>query len=55
MGDSIRLAECFNTTVRDAYDLPKKDAVLVMWRDFDERRKHTNRIMIIIIIKISNL
>lgn len=38
MGDSIRLAECFNTTVRDAYELPKKDAVLVMWRDFDESR-----------------
>ena len=42
MGDSIRLAECFNTTVRDAYELPKKDAVLVMWRDFDESRSVSN-------------
>ena len=36
MGDSNRLAECFNMTVRDAYDLPKQPAVLVMFRDFDE-------------------
>lgn len=25
-------------TVRDAYDLPKQPAVLVMFRDFDESR-----------------
>lgn len=37
MGDSIRLAECFNMTVRDAYELPKRRAVLVMFRDFDEK------------------
>lgn len=36
MGDSIRLAECFNMTVRDAYELPKQRATLVMFRDFDE-------------------
>lgn len=36
MGDSIRLAESFNMTVRDAYELPKQRATLVMFRDFDE-------------------
>ena len=36
MGDSIRIAECFNMTVRDAYELPKQRATLVMFRDFDE-------------------
>ena len=38
MGDSIRIAECFNMTVRDAYELPKRRANLVMYRDFDESR-----------------
>ena len=38
MGDSIRLAECFNMTVRDAYELPKRTANLVMFRDFDESK-----------------
>ena len=37
MGDSIRLAESFNMTVRDAYELPKQRATLVMFRDFDEK------------------
>ena len=37
MGDSIRLAECFNMTVRDAYELPKKRAVLVRnWYEFQD-------------------
>lgn len=36
MGDSIRLGESFNMTVRDAYELPKQRATLVMFRDFDE-------------------
>lgn len=37
MGDSIRLGESFNMTVRDAYELPKQRATLVMFRDFDEK------------------
>ena len=39
MGDSIRLAESFNMTVRDAYELPKQRATLVMFRDFDESER----------------
>lgn len=36
MGDSIRIAECFNMTVQRRLRAPEARATLVMFRDFDE-------------------